>query len=1099
MLNIYYGAEITDKEKFIFENIKGKTLLLVPDQFSLQAEKDAFFYLGKKSLIDLRIVDFNMLGNKVLKETGGRKPQLIDKYGSQMLLTKVLGKVDDELGVYRGFSWKSSFIDRVYGVISDMKRYGIEPGMLSEIIEKLDKNSYLRYKLTDINKIYAAYQELIEDKYLDAEDYILFYGEKLLDAPMVKESEIWIYGFDTFTPKNLLIIERLIKASRKVNIVMTWEKDSEIFDMTGSVVEKLRKTAEDINEEVTVLEISGESKKTVWSMETPDVSLVSATNIYAEAERAAAYILSLVRDHGYRFGEIVIVCNDMDTRGGIIRRVFKQWGIPLFVDRKRKVMHHPAVGCLLAVMEIVSRGYRTESVMKLIKSGFLNFTYEECDLLENYVASFKIRGRLWQTEFTRTGGRYTQEELDLLNSLREVVVETVEKAAEAIGRYNTASEKTRGLYAFLEKDFDMPSRIEALIRRQEEAGFAEGAAETAQSWSVICSILDQIVEILGDEKVSNEELLRLMTIGMERVEIGLVPVTSDRVIMGTLQRTRLSRIRALLVVGVNAGILPMQSTDEGLISDREKGMLEELNVELSKRDYVVRSEEKLAIYRMMHLPEEKLYMSCSQTGESGDAQRASEVFEKTCSFMQSRGALEMQGDIEESPDVFDMLTSEAGTLSYMTDALRKYIDGEKIDDKWFHIINWYEENRPYELEKVKAGMMFDNTVEAIGRSFSDALYRGDKEKLEVSASRLEKYSGCPFAHFIMYGLKAQSPVVYEMGSREIGDIYHRTLMKLSYSLTPPAGSRIAVDDPASRWMTVTEEECRQEIIDILSEDADTFKEGIMGSGRAESYRTGRIAEICSEAAWSMIKQVRKGNIRDMYFEQPFGVGRRLPPVCVDAGGSEVLIQGKIDRLDVFHEDSVRVVDYKSGNAEINIDHITGGYKLQLMVYLKAAMGGFKADPAGVFYFKISDLETDADKSEKALNAAVSERIDKSYRLVGIMLDDSKTIGAMDTELAEGETSESTVLPLKVSSKDGKMTSYSDSCLLDDVDFGELMTQVDSQVQRICTEICDGRIDIRPKKEKKKFNGEYKTACRYCEYAGICMFDTSFGGCGYEMI
>lgn len=1099
MLNIYYGAETTDKEKFIFENIKGRTLLLVPDQFSLQAEKDAFFYLGKKSLIDLRIMDFNMLGHKVLREVGGRKPQLIDKYGSQMLLTKVLGKVEPELGVYRGFSWKSSFIDRIYGVISDMKRYGIEPDILTEVIEKLEPNSYLKYKLSDINRIYAAYQEHIEGKYLDSEDYILFYGEKILNSEMVKESEIWIYGFDTFTPKNILIIERLLKTSGKVNIVMTREKDNDIFDLTANVIGKLVKTAEDINEEVTVYGITGDSKKSIWNRKNPDVTLVAASNIYAEAERAAAYVLELVREHGYRFGDIVIVCNDMDGRGGVIRRTFGQWGIPVFVDKKRKVMHHPAVSCLLAVMEIVSRGYRTESVMRMIKSGLLDFSYEECDLLENYVNGFKIRGTMWNSEFSRTGGRYSEEEMTLINFLREAVVDTVEKARQAIGKYNTAAEKTKGFYSFLENDFGMPERLEALIKRQEEAGFAEGAAETAQSWSVICNILDQIVEILGEEKVSNEELLKLMTIGMERVEIGLVPVTSDRVIMGTLQRTRLSRIKALLVVGVNAGVLPMESTDDGLISDREKGVLEEFDVELSKRDLVVKREEKLAIYRMMHLPEEKLYMSYSEAGESGDVQRASEVFEKAREFFEKNGENEILGNLEKSDNIFDMLTSKSGTLSYMTDAVRKYIDGEDIDDKWLHIINWYEENHPYELQKVKTGILFDNTAEMIGRSFSDALYRRDEEQLAVSASRLEKYSGCPFAHFIMYGLRAETPVVYEMGMREIGDIYHRTLMKFSYALTPPAGSGVAVDDAGSRWMTITEEECRKEIADIIADDAGVFKEGLMGSGKAESYRTGRITEICGDAAWSMINQVRKGHVKNMYFEQSFGVGRRIPPVKVDAGGSEVLIQGKIDRLDVFHEDAVRVVDYKSGSAGIDMDYIAGGYKLQLMVYLKAAMGGFKAEPAGVFYFRISDLETDADKSEKALETGVKERLEKSYRLVGIMLDDEKTIGAMDAELMEKASGDSTVLPLKIKSKDGMITSSGESCLLSDVDFDELMTQVDTQVQRICTEICDGRIDIKPKKEKKKVGSEYKTACRYCEYAGICMFDTAFSGCRYEMI
>ena len=42
MLNIYYGRESLNKDKFIFDNIEKGTILLVPDQYSLQAEKDAF-------------------------------------------------------------------------------------------------------------------------------------------------------------------------------------------------------------------------------------------------------------------------------------------------------------------------------------------------------------------------------------------------------------------------------------------------------------------------------------------------------------------------------------------------------------------------------------------------------------------------------------------------------------------------------------------------------------------------------------------------------------------------------------------------------------------------------------------------------------------------------------------------------------------------------------------------------------------------------------------------------------------------------------------------------------------------------------------------
>ena len=94
MLSIYYGSEATDREKFIFEHVKGRTLLLVPDQFSLQAERDAFFYLGKNSLMDLRVVDFSTLGYKVMQQTGGRVPDLIDKYGRHMLLARVTAELE---------------------------------------------------------------------------------------------------------------------------------------------------------------------------------------------------------------------------------------------------------------------------------------------------------------------------------------------------------------------------------------------------------------------------------------------------------------------------------------------------------------------------------------------------------------------------------------------------------------------------------------------------------------------------------------------------------------------------------------------------------------------------------------------------------------------------------------------------------------------------------------------------------------------------------------------------------------------------------------------------------------------------------------------
>ena len=133
-------------------------------------------------------------------------------------------------------------------------------------------------------------------------------------------------------------------------------------------------------------------------------------------------------------------------------------------------------------------------------------------------------------------------------------------------------------------------------------GLAESAAETAQSWNVICGIFDQIVETVGEERISNEALLKLMTAGFEETEIGLVPVSSDCVIIGTVHRTRLSRLKALLVVGANEGVLPLGRGEEGLLSEREKDVLQDRELDFSMRDEITRQEEQLALYRTFCLP-----------------------------------------------------------------------------------------------------------------------------------------------------------------------------------------------------------------------------------------------------------------------------------------------------------------------------------------------------------------------------------------------------------------------------------------------------------------------------------------------------------------
>ena len=66
-------------------------------------------------------------------------------------------------------------------------------------------------------------------------------------------------------------------------------------------------------------------------------------------------------------------------------------------------------------------------------------------------------------------------------------------------------------------------------------------------------------------------------------------------------------------------------------------------------------------------------------------------------------------------------------------------------------------------------------------------------------------------------------------------------------------------------------------------------------------------------------------------------------------------------------------------------------------------------------------------------------------------------------------------------------------LLSEEEFDQLTATVNDKVREICQDLADGNIDIAPMKTKQR------SACTYCQYRGICRFDTMFEGCQYKII
>lgn len=1132
MLNIFYGRENLDKEKFIYDNIGGRALLVVPDQFTLEAERELIAHSGAKALMDVEVLSLSRLGYRLLEELGGSKRTFIDKYGRHMILSSIAAEEREKLQVFKGLEEKNSFIELVNNFISEMKQFNCGADELAEIARSVPDGSYTQRKLEDLYLLYSEYEAAIRGKYTDSEDYIDLFLGKISRSELVAGNHIWIYGFDSFAPKALSVIGELMQYAADVNLVLTYDdkreaRDADLFALAETVIRNFENLAERRSIEVRKRAIpktyTAERADKIQFIEqelyalparkyarggqstnpaeggaseaaaagTDSLTLVAAANLYNEAESAACYVLELVRDFGYRFSDIKVICNDQETRGPILKRVFKEYGIDLVSDTSKDILQSSIVQYITALMDVVVEKYRTDLMIKMLKSGFGDLTNDEITDLENYAIKYKIRGTMWKRPFVRGESEYGVEALVRMNAVREKALAFMPDL-EAIFEAETCGEFISGLYGFLYEKVKLPEKIADLTVLQTEQGRPDLAEETAQIWGKVIGIFDQMSEIMGEQKFRAAAFRDLFEAGISQVEIGILPPTKDGLMMGTMQRTRTGEMKALVVVGANEGVLPNEKPGSGLFGSDEKNLFKENGIELCKVDDVRFLEERMGIYRNLSKPRERLWISYSLSDDEGGPARPSGVFTKLAGLFGdtpvARDALNRQTDAE-------LVGAGPAGLRHLTEALQAACEGKPLAPHWHEALTWFKQNKPEALEPIRAGIAFTNKQEDLGREMTAALYMGNigstreealepSPELSLSPSRLERYARCPFSHFVQYGLKPEERRIFEIAPREIGDIYHECLMEMSRHLTARG---IAITDPASPWMTISREECRTFVEDVIAKKSGTYREGILEAGNEEKYRGRRITDICEKVCWAVIEQVRAGEILRSSFEAPFGRGRRIPPIPVNLGeGRTAYIEGKIDRVDYLPGERVKIIDYKTGNENFSVAEAEAGYRLQLMLYLEASLER-RMKPAGVFYFKISEPMVDA--SGAAIGPEeISDKIQKSFKLNGVIVDDPNVI----RNVAGDFSGISDVVPIRIN-KEGLISGTGKDNLLTDEEFESLREKVCEKVTDICKSLAGGGIEIHPMKTAAT------SACAYCRYKGICRFDTIFEGCSYNII
>ncbi|MDR3072527.1 MAG: PD-(D/E)XK nuclease family protein [Clostridiales Family XIII bacterium] len=1019
MLTIHTARENLDKEKFLFSEI-GQTisqisernaggtkrvLLLVPEQFTLQSELNAFEYLQVPGFLTLDILSMSSLGRRIFAEQGGGNEIFISKYGKYMLLSKLLHRHKNKMESFRNLEASPQFVMRMDNMITEMKNFNIDPGDLQEIIGKMREDSLIRRKLSDVARIYADYNDILGKEQLDAADYLKNFTAKIVSSEFIRESEIWVSGFDYFSPALMDTMIELVKRAVHVSVLITGDLSLRFFSLTTQMANELVERASNAGTEGKILSVEETSQdafqkesaseirtiESVWcgakrngepaSLDGKDKGISSlkfaaAANFYAEAELAAAEVRRLVRDEGYRYNDILLLCNDMKVRAPMIKRVFSDFDLPIFLDERRTILHHPVLEYVLLLPEIVANGRSIASVFRLLKTGLSPVPRDLWEALEKYAKRYKIQGKRWETDF-QWGDENT---LPILNEGRKEVIRLLMAFENAYRESGTAAEKTDSLYRFLVEDAMLPNAIERMAEEEETQGRVDKADEMRGVWKMVLDVLFQMKVAIGDLPMSRAEYALVLRTGFESMNMGVLPPGKDQIVLGTMQRTRRGRVKAIFILGANDGLLPASEEEKGIISSDEKLRLEQSGFFLGRSDDTVLLEEQLAIYRNLAKASDFLYVSYAASDANGKDLRPSNVFRRLTEMFPT---LPVATDFSDNAETGlpDAIQAPAEAMTHLSRRLAevagnvRFGEQEEIEPAWRGVYRWFADSETYKarLDKVRNGMLFEGKHARIDASFLARL-----GEIQLSSSALELYSRCPFSWFLRYGLKLEEDRVFELDSRHTGDVFHHVFMTYGQEMEQNTRS---VSDPDSRWQTLSEGESRQMVETLFSETIRDFEGGLFHRGPIERYRSKRMGRIVADAAWAITRQIREGQIEQMYFETDFARNGRFPPIMVKGSDVEghVMIRGRIDRIDVLRGDYVRVIDYKTGAEKFSPDDVMQGWQMQLMTYLQAVSARYK--PAGVFYFKAKEPHIN-----EALSADLVLEVQRGFKPEGIALE-----------------------------------------------------------------------------------------------------------------
>lgn len=791
-----------------------------------------------------------------------------------------------------------------------------------------------------------------------------------------------------------------------------------------------------------------------------------------EIMHIATKIKRMVASGDYRYKDFQVMTRDLEGYQLNIQSILEENELPFFLDQNETMAQHPILEFIESLFALKKRFYRMDDIFRFFRTELYcpdidvseentyvdisqkNERYEQAasswrekiDIAENVALAYGYQGNAWLKDEKWLYARFdiheefVQDERELriqeiANEVRETFKDQVASFTESLDTIKTNREMATRLYQFM-VNIGVVNQIQHWRDQESANGNLEDARKHEQAWETFIQLLDEFVEVLGDEAWDLDLFVSIIETGFEQATFSMVPPTIDQVLITNFDLPKIQSKKVVFLIGLTDTQLPKIPSNQSLLTDEDRELV---GTQLTTDKYLATSGEEslanepFAMYLAILQASEKVILSYPLANEESEENRISPYVSRIQKNLNIQPLLKYANAINKpranAVDYLEFIGSERHTYGQLVLSLRHAIDNKSTPNAfWIKLFEKIYQPNDIKQKRILNSLTHKNIPVPLTDELAEELYGKD---LYLSVSQLETFYEDPYSHFLVYGLRLQERKVQELSPLETGNFFHDALDLISREILTGAKDIASYTKDGINQLS-------QEISQMLFK---TNKYRLSQTSHRMHFIFKQLGRTINQMVWSIVNQSKRSELRTSKTELLFGrLGKKQG---VDGlsfplkNQGKLYLRGKVDRIDTLTIDDqlyAGIVDYKSSDTSFNYKQMYYGLMLQMVTYLDTVLTFSKeifdqeAQGIGAFYSRVHnpfiDLQDVAGKDEQ------EERM-KQFKYNGLLVNHQELLTSIDTEV---ETF-SPVYPMRLL-KSGK---FSGNSLLTLEEFEQLLT------------------------------------------------------------